>query len=322
MPKTTLARLARQRMIYTNETFEQAYQALAALPDGTSPLPAAGSRDQEDFESGIFLKLHRGGDYRELPFGIRSTVPDAHTLRLTVESERQAELMLTFLLPVHEPEGEVGGVRGLRIRNHSGDGIELHQPGRSCSLWMTGLPEPAWHRIEAEHLLYVTEIGCKPCWRYPDWTEEELLHEATWGSDSWTARFREGGWLTSGLLRRLPLFHTVAVPQAVSAWLALGPGTAHWKMELDHLPASSYRIDQMLGALTHPVFGLPLAPHPSQLQQRDPEETSVRVRLHGQNNTGVLEMLFCRFDHQLERKRPELHAAITARIRAVEGASR
>lgn len=322
MSKTVLARLARQRMIYTSETFEQAHQALAVLPYGPSPLPAAGSQDQEDFESDIFLELHRGGDYRELPFGIRSTVPEVHTLRLAVESERQAELMLTFLLPVHEPEGEVGGVCGLRIRNHSGDGIELHQPGRSCSLWMTGLPETVWRRIKAARLSHVTEIGYKPCWRYPDWTEEEVLPKATWGSDSWTARFREGGWLTSGLLRRLPLFHTVAVPQAVSAWLALGPGTAHWKVELDHLPASSYRVEQMLEALTDPVFGLPFAPQPSQRQHSDPEETSVRVRLLDQANTGVLEMLFCRFDHQLERKRPQLHAAITARIRAVEGTSR
>ncbi|MFF3750574.1 hypothetical protein ACFYYH_08960 [Streptomyces sp. NPDC002018] len=319
MSKTVLARLAHRRKIYTGETFEQAHQALAALPYGSSPLPAAGSRAQEEFESDVFLEVHRGADYREFPFGIRSTVPDAHTLRLKVESERQAELMLTFMLPVHGPEEEVGGVCGLRIRNHSRDGIEFHQPGRSCSLWMTGPPETAWRRIEAARLLHVTEIGCKPCWRCPDWTEEELLHKATWGSDSWTARFREGGWLTSGLLRRLPLFHTVAVPQAVSAWHGLGPGTAHWKMELDHLPASSYRVDELLEALTDPVFGLPFAPNPSQRQHRTPEEGGTRVRLQDQSKTGVLEMLFCRFDNQLEKKRPELHAAIATRISAVKG---
>lgn len=318
MPRTKVARFARKRVLYTNETFEQAHQAISDLPPGGQPLPVAGSTDQEALESDVLRLLLRGGDYRVFPFGVRRTLPSALSLCLEIGGERRAGELLAALLPTYEPEGEVGGIAGLRVRSRSASGIELHQPGRTCSVWLTGLPSSAWRRLEIQHLLYITGMGWKPCWRHPNWTDEERLWEAEWGSDAWTARFREGGWISSGLLRRIALFHTVATPQAISAWQALGPGTAHWKMELDHLPESGYRVDEMVSFLTDSDFGLPLSLRTERESSRDPEETSLRVRLSGRSGTGVLEMLYCRFDHRLQEKDPQLYEAVMARINTAE----
>lgn len=156
MPKTRQARLARRRIVYTNESFEQGYQALADLPDGAAPLPEADCRDQENLESDIFPLLLRGGSYQEFPFGIRRTQPGTRTVRLEVESEQRAEEIIAALLPAHEPDGELGGIPGLRIHARSHRGIELHQPERQCSVWLTGLPSPAWHSIETRHLWHIT----------------------------------------------------------------------------------------------------------------------------------------------------------------------
>lgn len=93
-------------------------------------------------------------------------------------------------------------------------------------------------------------------------------------------------------------------------------------MELDHLPESGYRIEQMVTALTDPVFGLPLTSLPHRPRQHDPEDAGIRVRLSGRRDTGILEMLYCRFNHHFEATHPHLHSAIAARIRATEGRSR
>ncbi|MGW7452807.1 hypothetical protein [Streptomyces sp. NPDC054787] len=68
--------------------------------------------------------------------------------------------------------------------------------------------------------------------------------------------WRDAAWLPGGLLRRLGLLHTVAVPQAVTGHEArLGEW---WILAPDHDSEAGLRRAELVQALTDPEHGLPL----------------------------------------------------------------
>ncbi|WP_405681797.1 DUF1963 domain-containing protein [Streptomyces sp. NBC_00057] len=85
-------------------------------------------------------------------------------------------------------------------------------------------------------------------------------YERQWDDErqpiSYDSTWRAAAWLPSGLLRRLGLLHTVAIPQVVTGHEArLGE---FWVLEMDHFSDTGLRRAELVQALTDPVNGLPL----------------------------------------------------------------
>ncbi|MGW1196554.1 hypothetical protein ACWD4B_11985 [Streptomyces sp. NPDC002536] len=322
MRHNRVSKLAARRTAYTGETYDQARSALA--PE-QPPIPAPASRDQLHFEADVFhqvVESHR--DFTQYTFGIRRVRPALDSLELEAESEDRGDRLLRFLLPVHEPEGEVHGLVGLRIRQRTAQGIELHQSGRKTSVWLTGLPAATWRRIETSVLEHTADLGWRALWRGPDdWTEEELLFEQQWNGDEYTRNFHAGAWCTSGLLRRLGIFHTAVAADFVTAYKGLGIngydgfGPVRWCIDLIHRTGARYLNDGLVTALTDADFGLPVAPA-RHLDHIYGDLTPGVVRLDDAARTGLIELRFSAFDYNLtEPKYGEMAARIRERVDAV-----
>ncbi|MFF5553998.1 hypothetical protein [Streptomyces olivaceoviridis] len=145
------------------------------------------------------------------------------------------------------------------------------------------------------------------------------MHERRWEDErqplTYESIWREAAWLPSGLLRRLGLLHTVAVPKAVTgheAWLG-----EWWILELDHDCDIGLRRAELVQALTDPEHGLPLELH----GHRDltPGGSLGLVLLKAPDGTATLQLRYDRVDYAVTEDRAETFAAIRRRISAVTG---
>ncbi|GAB2768968.1 hypothetical protein [Streptomyces bullii] len=329
MRRVRTSRLASHRQLYTNETYQQARDL---LNPGQAPIPAAGGVEQRNFEADLFHQvLDSYTDFSAYPFGIRCVRPQPDTIELVVENEQRARRLLTWLLPSYEPGGEIHGMPGLRIRQRTRRGVELHITGRRTSAWLTGPDPKIWKRTETESLEHAADLGWKALWRGPEkWSVEELSFEQQWNTGEWTRQFRSGAWSASGLLRRIGLFHTLTAADAVTGYKGLGingydgSGPVRWCLDIIHRSGVCYQKQELVSAVTDPEFGLPVA-RAGHLDAIYPPETMKNwIRLDDEARTGLIELRFttCNYEQlQVNSPDPKYQAIAEAVERRVSTAT-
>ncbi|MFF5393172.1 hypothetical protein ACFY5H_33460 [Streptomyces sp. NPDC013012] len=211
---------------------------------------------------------------------------------------------------------EIQGLNGVRITARTDRGIKLRRLGQPTSIRLTGLSRRAFQKAETALAERTCEIGGEASWLAGDtWT----AHERRWEDErqplTYESTWRQAAWLPSGLLRRLNLLHTVALPQVVTGHESrLGEW---WILELDHDADTGLRRAELVQALTDPEHGLPLKLR----GHRDliPGKGLGLILLRSPDNTATLQLRYDRFDYPVKPERAEMFAAIRRRISAVTG---
>ncbi|NUV30788.1 MULTISPECIES: hypothetical protein [Streptomyces] len=255
--------------------------------------------------------------YTEYPLGIEYVVPRPDGCTVHLESGTRADTLLTGLLPCYEPGRlqEVHGVHGLRIGRRTRHGVELYRLAERTSLWLTGPSQRDFLRAEAELAARVVDLGWTPCWISGGWTDAEERWEEQQQPLIYEPAARAAAWLPSGLLRRVGLFHEVAVPQIVTGYTGLLGKLC--VPQLEHLPRGPMRMDQLLDALTDTENGLALHVSNHRLRDKDNQDRGAfRLRDHAGN--AILELRYDRFDDQYLAGRGNLFDAIVHRIEGVD----
>ncbi|MFE2271434.1 hypothetical protein ACFXB4_19575 [Streptomyces lavendulae] len=321
MSTTQISNRARTYALYTGVPRQLACEAVAALPPGAPLIPAPAHPAQLLIESEVFYwVLSSQRSFSEYPFGIRYVQPTAEGIRLHLEGNASLDSLLAGLLPARVSVGtgddEIHGLNGCRITARSERGIELRRLGQPTSIHLTGPSRRAFHKAEATLAERIRDHGGEASWLAGDtWT----AHERRWEDERqplpYESAWRDAAWLPSGLLRRLGLLHTVAVPQVVTGHEArLGEW---WILELDYDSETGLRRAELVQALTDPEHGLPL-----ELRgHRDlaPGESLGLVLLKSPDHTATLQLRYDRFDYPIREDRAEMFAAIRRRISAVTG---
>ncbi|MET8516899.1 hypothetical protein [Streptomyces sp. NPDC005077] len=297
MRRDQLSRLATRRQLYTNESYQQ---AKSLLRPGRAPIPAADCADQRIFEATLFHEvLDSYTDFSAYPFGIRRVCPQPDTIDLVIEGEQRAARLLSRVLPSYEPDGEVHGIPGLRIRQRNHRGVEVHIAGQRTSAWLTGQPLEVFKRAETESLERAADTGWKALWRGPEqWSAEELAFEQRWNTGAWERQFGAGAWSASGVLRRIGLFHTLTAADAVTGYKGLGingydgSGPVRWCLDIIHRSGVRYQKQPLIEAMTDPVFGLPVARARHLDAIYPPEQMENWIRLDDEARTGLIELRF------------------------------
>ncbi|WP_327740427.1 hypothetical protein OG749_45925 (plasmid) [Streptomyces nojiriensis] len=312
---------ARTYALYTGAPRQLACEVVAALPRHAPLIPAPAHRAQRLIESEAFYWiLSSQRHFFEYPFGIQYVQPTAEGIRLHLESNASLDSLLAGLLPGRMPVGtgrdEIHGLNGVRIWARSERGIELRRLGQRTSIQLTGPSRRAFQKAEATLADRIHSNGGEASWLAGDtWTAHEQLWEDERQPLIYETTWRDAAWLPSGLLRRLGLLHTVAVPQVVTGHEArLGEW---WILELDHDSDTGLRRAELVQALTDPEHGLPL-----ELRgHRDltPGESLGLVLLKSPDNTATLQLRYDRIDYPIKEERAEMFAAIRRRISALTG---
>lgn len=246
--------------------------------------------------------------------------PTTQGVRLHLESNASLDSLLGGLLPCRAPmrtgRDQIYGLNGVRICARTERGIELRRLGQPTSIQLTGLSRGAFHRAEAAVAQQIQSSGGEACWLAGDtWTAYEKQWDDERQPIAYESTWRDAAWLPSGLLRRLGLLHTVAVPQVVTGHDArLGEW---WILELDHDCDTGLRRAELVQALTDPDHGLPL-----ELRgHRDltPGESLGLVLLKAPDRTATLQLRYDRIDYPIREDRAEVFAAIRRRISKLTG---
>jgi hypothetical protein len=224
--------------LYTGAPRQFACEVVDALPPGAPLIPAPAHQAQLLLESEAFYWiLNSQRHFFEYPFGIRYVQPTAQGVRLHLESHASLDSLLGGLLPCRAPmrtgRDQIYGLNGVRICARTERGIELRRLGQPTSIQLTGPSRGAFHRAEAAVAQQIQSNGGEACWLAGDtWTAYEKQWDDERQPIAYESTWRAAAWLPSGLLRRLGLLHTVAVPQVVTGHEArLGEW---WILELDH----------------------------------------------------------------------------------------
>ncbi|MFB8000331.1 hypothetical protein ACFC4G_47225 [Streptomyces sp. NPDC056002] len=321
MSATQTSSRARTYALYTGAPRQLACEIVAGLPRHAPLIPAPAHRAQLLLESETFYWiLSSQRNFFEFPFGIQYVQPTAEGIRLRLESNASLDSLLAGLLPARVSVGtgddEIHGLNGCRITARSERGIELRRLGQPTSIQLTGPSRRAFHKAEATLVERIRDHAGEASWLASDtWT----AHERRWEDERqplpYESTWRGAAWLPSGLLRRLGLLRTVAVPQVVTGHQSrLGEW---WILELDHYPDTGLRRTDLVQALTDPEHGLPL-----ELRgHRDPTSDGGRglVLLKALDNSATLQLRYDRFDYPVKAERAEMFAAIRRRISALTG---
>ncbi|MFE7112732.1 hypothetical protein ACFU98_38210 [Streptomyces sp. NPDC057575] len=154
---------------------------------------------------------------------------------------------------LHPPRAQAARAqrRRLLIAARSERGIELRRLGQPTSIQLTVASRRAFHKAEAALAQRIHANWGEVSWLAGDtWTAHERLWEDERQPLAYESTWREAAWLPSGLLRRLGLLHTVAVPQVVTGHEArLGEW---WILELDHASDTGLRRAELVQAFTDP----------------------------------------------------------------------
>jgi len=243
MPTSVIARLARSTACFTGESHEPLLQRLQAAPFGAAPIPEA-TLEQACLEREVFSVVAWPKHIALHPWaGIQSVIPAPEHLSVVFEGDHVAS-HAAVLLPRVVKYKEVRGVPGLRVDGWSAGALNLRVLGSSAALSVKGISASAWQ--EAVDLLGAAV------------EEADGERRATRGA------LRAGGsaWLTSGVLRRLPLFTSIGMPVYFTSWPSnLGVEHERWCFDLDHRPrGTDCEHHAFLKALSDGEFGLPLKP--------------------------------------------------------------
>lgn len=307
--------------LYTGASHQVARDAVASLAPHAPLIPAATHHAQVLLESEVFsLILDTQRDFFEYPLGIWYVQPTPEGLRLHLESNASLDSLLGALLPKgaprHRGRAEIYGLNGVRICERTQNGIELRRLGQPTSIKLTGPSRKAFQKAEAALAEGIQEGGGEACWLAGDtWTASERQ----WDNDrqplTYESGWRDAAWLPSGLLRRLGLLHTVAIPQVVTGHMArIG---RWWILQLEHGSDTGLRQARLVEALTDPVHGLPL-----ELRgHRDmaPDGSVGLVLLKSPDRTATLELRYGRIDYRIRDKDAKVFATIRQRIGKLTG---
>ncbi|MFC8857318.1 hypothetical protein ACFT5D_30180 [Streptomyces sp. NPDC057144] len=308
------------RRLYTRESVQQARRAIDGLQRGESPIPEAASHAQQRLEARVFLALLEFRDIpTRFPLGISVVRPEPRGVSFAVESSERASEILFHLLPSCASDGEeVQGVPGLRITRRDRTAIELQVLGEPARLRLFGLPARLWRSAEARTLdKWIDPDSMQLCWRSSprSWTQVEREHRAQWedGNDRYAQVTQRGAWLSSGLLRRAGLLHTVANTFLLDGYRGAAFDVARLVLRSSHVHEQGPGPHNVVAALVDPVCGLPL------LLKRfrgDTDESFGRDQqfvLGDVGNTAVLDFR-ASIERPPSRLAPELWQAILRRV--------
>ncbi|MFD6967390.1 hypothetical protein [Streptomyces sp. NPDC059949] len=320
MSASQISSRARTYALYTGAPRQLACDVVAALPPDAPLIPAPAQQAQLLLESEtLYWILNAQRHFFEYPLGIRYVQPTVDGLRLHVESNASLDSLLAGLLPTRVPmrtgRDEIYGLNGVRICARTERGIELRRLGQPTSIQITGPSRRAFEKAESALAHQIQSSGAEACWLAGDtWTAYEKQWDDECQPIAYDPAWRAAAWLPSGLLRRLGLLHTVAVPQVVTGHESrLGE---FWILSMDHFSDTGLRRAELVQALTDPVNGLPL-----ELRgHRDltPGDGLGLVLLKAPDRTAALQLRYDRVDYP-ERDRAEMFRAIRQRIGKLTG---
>ncbi|TLS42631.1 hypothetical protein FE633_29515 [Streptomyces montanus] len=152
---------------------------------------------------------------------------------------------------------------GLRITRRDRTAIELQVLGEPARLRLTGLPATVWRSAEARTLSnWIDPDSMQLCWRSSPhtWTPAEREHHAQWEDDNdhYVRVTQRGAWLSSGLLRRAALLHTIANTFLVDGHRGAAFDVARLVLRSSHAREQGPGPHNIVAALVDPVCGLPL----------------------------------------------------------------
>jgi hypothetical protein len=321
MSATQTSSRARTYALYTGAPRQAACDAVTALQPGAPLIPAPAQQAQLLLESEVFYwVLNSQRHFFEYPFGIRYVQPTPHSIKLHLESNESLDSLLGGLLPSRAPmrtgRDEIYGLNGVRICARTDHGIELRRLGQPTSIQLTGPSRRAFQKAEAALAQQIQSNGGEACWLAGDtWTPYEKQWDDERQPIAYESTWRDAAWLPSGLLRRLGLLHTVAVPQVVTGHEArLGEW---WILHLEHDSDTGLRRAELVQALTDPHHGLPL----ELCGHRDltPGESLGLVLLKSPDRTAALQLRYGRIDYPIKENCAQMFAAIRQRTSALTG---
>ncbi|MER5972230.1 hypothetical protein ABT112_21235 [Streptomyces sp. NPDC002055] len=251
------------RRRYTGESVQQARRAIDLLDPEAPPIPTAATGVQQFLEARVLVSLlELRNHYTRYPLGIAAVYPELDGIVLRVESEERAAEILFNLLPTYVSDHEVHGVPGLRITQRDRTAVELRVLGAPTRLRLTGLPATLWRNAVARMIdNWIDPNPTLLCWQGSPsaWTDAERAHHARWEDvdSEYTQVQKRGAWLGSGLLRRAALLHTVSNTFFVDGHHD-GGDTATLVLRSSHVRGQGPGPHNIVAALAHPVFGLPL----------------------------------------------------------------
>ncbi|MET9077916.1 hypothetical protein ABZX95_38535 [Streptomyces sp. NPDC004232] len=232
-----------------------------ATAENQHPVPDA-NPDQARLEAEVFEHLGGTADFCAHPAGIAHVLPTTDHLVVAVDPKlgprhRLPEHCLGSLLPtqyigVDEKVEGPGGIVGVRLRGIDAGGLHLGLVGTGASLTLKGPTPQLWRSILADHRDWCRDHHLAPLWEASELARPESDYVAA--DPTWWQERSETAWVASGLLRRIPLLHTVTKPYSVSYWRhGLG-----WKIELIYEHAVPVEHDAVIDHLTHPRWGMAL----------------------------------------------------------------
>ncbi|MFJ6136549.1 hypothetical protein [Kitasatospora sp. NPDC092286] len=313
----------RLRHLYTGDSVWY----IARTARDRSPGIEEANADQALIEH-LFLSEVRGGAaYAQHPVSIRATrVLDGRTevfldkCAIGTRGKRYdfAEEALCRLLPFGVDDGELAGVCGLRVSHIDSRGIHLRLvQAPAAHLTLVGPTAAHWKQLVAEHHKAVSAAGSTPLWDRQRYGEAEHAFHAR------HPKFgeHEAGMslLTSGILRRIGMWHTTSNAFCTRYWQA-GHQTMVW--ELRHLYGTRPAHDEFAALFRKPLWGPPLVvlKQHCDCHSRRPDaggrphpdfERQCTFEFHHQDRPGVLEIRF-RTGRPRNDDEPEVRADLEA----------
>ncbi|GAB3428629.1 hypothetical protein [Flindersiella endophytica] len=254
MARDLLARIARNRTIYTGETYMMARQEASQLGQGAPIIPSTRA-DQAQFESLIFEKLAWPKLLTIYPFGIRRVRPRTDSLLIELESDAMVSQAVQALLPASAEGHDVYGVPGLRFRQVDERSIELYRAGTTTSVLLAGFEPWVWHQAAKEYEASVAEMGLEAYW--PVSTDTFVDYEAEF-DQRYEKPYEGSAWLGSGLLRRTRLIIAVGRHVRTTAWANAATRGTTWCIEMEHDLGERIDHGEYARALALPNLGLPV----------------------------------------------------------------
>ncbi|WP_406314575.1 hypothetical protein OHA77_39820 [Streptosporangium sp. NBC_01639] len=250
--------LARQRMLYTGETFNQARHALERLDAADPPVPNA-SPDQAALEAALFQELgqidHSLWQTGDPAFGITSITPQRDELVMRIAKPFLPDV-IAHIMPTYanNDSDQIYGVPGLRARKKN-DHIVLYRPDMPGRIRIPVRPAD-WDKAAIIGFTFWWENTRAPWLTSPtEWHPAEKAFVETypkrWAFDN--VSYRNSGFI-SGVLRRVHTLH--------------GPHIDYWKMwvngancdtcDIQLLWANGGEHVKVIDWLREPTFGLNL----------------------------------------------------------------
>lgn len=312
MKSTRLERRAEKLRLATGLAWADALKRVRALPPGAPLIPEA-QPSQALLESYILSGLAWPCVETRNPWGIRSVDADTSSLALTFENnvpqqigcESTARELVRATLPSFDAHGWVRGIPGARF-THDVDGIRIKRIGLAGSLRVLGIAAADWERAlnlqrqedEPDGKGFCHEVSPH------QWHPSEMpFREPNISTILSQHHYQKqpSAWLSSGLLRRAPLFRTIGLPLSTTAWTNLTKdGGTEWIIEYINEPAAdaSCYHQGFTNLLTDPECGLPIVGTDLDCYCGNPAAFYCGCRLYARSNIGQPGALQVRFSHR------------------------